>query len=133
MILHTFGCNKLQCISAKIRIYLYCIKETARVLLHQQNPHGLLIKHFDKKIFLFTMNLIIFCYKISIRSGFIEMSQFFFAFLLKKCKLTQRDYTKIMTVKVPFTDCYTWQKFRLWFLRLLVNNCIESIYKTQKL
>ena len=33
--------------------------------------------------------------------------------------------------KVLFTDRYTWQNFRLRLLRL-VNNCIESIYKTQK-
>ena len=38
---------------------------------------------------------------------------------------------KILSGIVLFTDCYKWQNFRLWFLHL-VDNCIESIYKTQK-
>ena len=33
--------------------------------------------------------------------------------------------------KVLFTDCYTWQNFRLRLL-CLVNNCVESNYKTEK-
>ena len=32
--------------------------------------------------------------------------------------------------KALFTDRYTWQNFRLRFLRLVIN-CVESIYKTQ--
>ena len=35
------------------------------------------------------------------------------------------------TNKVLFTDRYTWQNFCLRLLRLL-NNCVESIYNTQK-
>ena len=33
--------------------------------------------------------------------------------------------------KVLFTDCCRWQNFHSSLLRL-VNNCVESIYKTQK-
>ena len=40
-------------------------------------------------------------------------------------------YLKKEYGKVLFTDCYTWQKFHLILLRL-ENNCLESIYKTQK-
>ena len=38
----------------------------------------------------------------------------------------------VSTTKVLFTYEYTWQNFRLWLLRF-VNNCVESIYKKQKL
>ena len=38
---------------------------------------------------------------------------------------------QIITPKVLFTNCYTWQNFGLRFLGL-VNKCVESIYKTQK-
>ena len=42
-------------------------------------------------------------------------------------KVFKNDNTKVL-----FTYEYTWQNFRLGLLRL-VNNCVESIYKTQKL
>ena len=34
-------------------------------------------------------------------------------------------------IKLSFTHCYTWENFCLWLLHL-VNNCVQSIYKTQK-
>ena len=38
---------------------------------------------------------------------------------------------KLLYTKVLFTDCYTWQNFRLQFLHL-VNRLYPVIHKTQK-
>ena len=48
-----------------------------------------------------------------------------------ECLHYSKEIIVLLFDKVLFTDRYTWQNLRLRLLRL-VNNCVESIYKTQK-